>query len=221
MLYMKAAIFSNHVLIFLFLDPGKAPGFCLYFVLLWVLVLKWKHRVFAKDSGREEPLISETVQMERGLTSKLSTQESVVSSSNRIFKMCLHPIIELNLEAASSGIFFIYVNLLFLSLTLCVTLIQSLNLRGYQSFHHMKKFKKNLLFSILIFFKFSCYDFGSKYHADTLIYSSKLSGFFLGVCGKFIKFKQEENLAIIPPHIILPKILLATASHLRNKTGRI
>ena len=94
---MKAASFSNHVLIFLFLffffflfflflffwishiffflflDPGKAPGFCLYLVLLWVLVLKWKHRVFAKDSGREESLISETVQMEKGLTSKLST----------------------------------------------------------------------------------------------------------------------------------------------------
>lgn len=148
MLYMKAAIFSNHVLIFLFLDPGKAPDFCLYFVLLWVLVLKWKHRVFAKDSGREEPFISETVQMEKGLTSKLSTQESVVSSSNRIFKMSLHPIIELNLEAASNVILFIYVNLSFISVSdsLCVTLIQSLNLRGYQSFHHMKKKKKPTVF---------------------------------------------------------------------------
>ena len=147
MLYMKAASFSNHVLIFLFLDPGKAPGFCLYFVLLWVLVLKWKHRVFAKDSGREESLISETVQMEKGLTSKLSTQESVVSSSNRIFKMILHPIIELYLEAASNGICFIYINLsFFLSLTLYETWIQSLNLRGYQSFHHMKKKKPILIF---------------------------------------------------------------------------
>lgn len=34
--------------------------------------------VFAKDSKREESLISETVGMEKGLTSKLSTFESLV-----------------------------------------------------------------------------------------------------------------------------------------------
>lgn len=107
---------------------------------------------------------------------------------------------------------------LFFYLWLCMWPWSShLTLEGINLFIWKKKKKKPYCFLFWFFFKFSCYDFGSRYQADTLIYSSKLSGSFL--CGKFIKFKQEKNLAIIPPLIILPKI--ATASHLRNKTGRI
>ena len=69
------------------------------------------------------------------------------------------------------------ISLLFLSLTLYVWPWSShLTLEGINLFIIWRKKKKPTVF-YSDFFKFSCYDFGSKYHADTLIYSSKLSGF--------------------------------------------
>lgn len=112
------------------------------------------------------------------------------------------------------------ISLLFLSLTLYVWPWSShLTLEGINLFIIWRK-KKNLLFSILIFLSSPAMILAANIMLTPWFIPQNYLA-FVCVCGKFIKFKQEKNLAIIPPHIILPKILLATASHLRNKTGRI
>lgn len=138
--------------------------------------------------------------------------------SNKILKMSMNPSIELIIPVANNAIYFICVDHLgFLSVSdsKCGTLVWSLQLMGYQSFIIWKKIFCHFFRApfYLEGKKFFCYDFGG-YSTDALIYSLKLS---VLICGKNIKFKQE-NLAIITPRSILLKIWLVIASQLRNKT---
>lgn len=132
MLYMKAAIFSNHVLIFLFLDPGKAPAFV--YILFCFGFWFWNGSTGCLQRTVEEKSLWSVRQCRwRGAWLLNSALRRVwCPSSNRIFKMCLH--LSLNWTWRLQAVAFSSSTLIFyfcLWLSMC-DLDLVLNLRGYQ-----------------------------------------------------------------------------------------